>query len=63
MNIPSWEEAEEMVKNDTATPLHVFVYNHEPAGKDDERFFRAQLQDLVNHVFTLGEFSEFDRMD
>jgi len=63
MKIPTWEESDTAVKDGTATPLHIFVFNHEPAGREDEKLFRRQLLALVHHIFTLGALSEFDKED
>ena len=50
IDIPTWLEANEAVQNDTASPLDWFVYNHEPAGKEDEVKFRADLALMIGYV-------------
>lgn len=50
MIIPMYEEAEDRAMAGKATPVDFFVLDNEPAGKDDEREWRRQLQALVNYV-------------
>jgi len=53
IRIPSWEEAERAVEGGNPTPLDVFIYENEPAGKNDE-LFREQLDDLVVYLCGLN---------
>jgi hypothetical protein len=54
VNIPKWEDAAEAVKNESASPLDLFVYNNEPAGLQDVEF-RTQLQALLDYVSGLTQ--------
>lgn len=47
-NLPSHEECGEAVSSDLATPLHQFIYDNEPAGKEDEKAFRIGLVNMLN---------------
>jgi hypothetical protein len=53
VNIPKWEDAAEAVKNETASPLDLFVYHNEPAGNPQDVEFRNQLQALLVYVSSL----------
>ena len=49
INIPEWEDAAKAVENGNASPLDLFVYHNEPAGKQDIEF-RKQLTNLVEYL-------------
>lgn len=54
MFIPSYEQAADAVANRKQTPLDIFIFENEPAGKFDEERFRAQLQATLDYIFYLG---------
>lgn len=49
MTIPTWEEAKERVEANRADPVDIFIYNHEPAGKEDDKF-RTELETLIEYI-------------
>lgn len=55
VKIPKWEDAAEAVKNETASPLDLFVYHNEPAGNPQDVEFRNQLQALLEYVSGLTQ--------
>lgn len=61
MRIPTFEEAEYLVKNGEATPLDQFVYEHEPAGELEEQEFRDDLLDLIEFVLQSVNSKEQER--
>lgn len=50
MKIPTWLEANEAVETGKYTPLDIFVLNNEPAGEEDEKQFRDELQSMIDYV-------------
>lgn len=47
-NLPSHEECGEAVSSDLATPLHQFIYDNEPAGREEGKAFRIGLVNALN---------------
>ncbi len=45
--IPQWGECYKAVQEGIATALQVFIYNNEPAGGEQDKEFREQLQALI----------------
>lgn len=54
VEIPTWLAAYAAVQEGSATPLDVFIVENEPAGREAEEKFRAELQDLLDYIFYLG---------
>lgn len=52
--VPSYDEAYERFLSETASSLDLFVFNHEPAGIDDEILFRTQLQHVLDQAYEAG---------
>ena len=50
MKIPTWQEAKEAIESGSCTPLDVFVFDNEPAGDEDEKKFRLELQAAIDFV-------------
>jgi flagellar biosynthesis regulator FlbT len=50
MKIPTWEEAKLAITQEYATPIDVFVYDFEPAGKEAEKMFRERLKEMLAYV-------------
>ncbi len=50
MSIPTYEEAKDRVDRNRADPLDIFIVNHEPAGAEDEKKFRDELETLVEYI-------------
>lgn len=48
--LPTWDEAKERVDANRADPVDIFIVNHEPAGVEDEKKFRDELQTLIDYI-------------
>lgn len=51
VKLPTFEEAQEI---EDATPLHIFIFNNEPVGIEQETKFRNQLQEAVEWAIRNG---------
>ncbi len=51
--LPDWAEAQlyAQMEDDEKnySPLHQFIYDYEPAGRDEAEKFRSDLLELINH--------------
>lgn len=50
MKLPEWIDCEEAAKAGTATALQKFIYENEPAGREQEGKFRKGLRLLIEEV-------------
>jgi len=46
--LPSHKECQDAVEAGEDTALHKFIYDQEPAGREDEEEFRKGLLDVIN---------------
>lgn len=58
MRIPTFEEAEWLLRNGEATPLDEFVYNNEPEGELEEQDFRKGLRELIEFIWQSARQSD-----
>lgn len=54
MLIPTFHDATLLVGAGAETPLERFVFDFEPDGETEERFFRERLQGLIDHLTNPG---------
>lgn len=50
MTIPTYDEADDRLSAGKATPLDLFIINHEPVGDREAAAFHAHLQKAVDHI-------------
>lgn len=50
MPLPTFDEAAAKVDAGTADPLERFIFDNEPDGPAEERYFREGLQALIDHI-------------
>jgi len=56
-NLPTFEECEQAVKDNTATPLQQFIYDNEPNGKQETYRFRNAISAILKDYQTLVDAS------
>ncbi len=52
IELPSWENCNQAVKDGNATALQKFICDNEPAGEKDEKMFRDELSAVLVEAFT-----------
>lgn len=52
--LPTWEDAACACTAGAGTPVERLVYDHEPAGAEDEQRWRAAVQAALEHVAAGG---------
>lgn len=58
MTIPTFKQAERACINGTGTTLGKFIILYTPAGREEEKEFRAQLQAVLDESFIMIKVSK-----